>query len=39
MIQVKTMREDKNDRWRIRARRVTTPIIIEPKAIVQIEGV
>ncbi len=39
MIQVKTMREDKNDRWRIRARRNTAPIIIEPKAIVQIVGV
>ncbi|EID12940.1 hypothetical protein MXEN_12056 [Mycobacterium xenopi RIVM700367] len=38
MIQVKTMREDKQDRWRIRARRVTTPIIIEPKAGVQITG-
>ncbi|WP_260745621.1 hypothetical protein [Mycobacterium sp. SMC-2] len=39
MIQCKTMREDKNDRWRIRARRNTAPIIIEPKAIVQIVGV
>jgi len=39
MIQVKTMREDKQDRWRIRCRRVTTPIVIEPKAIVQIVGV
>lgn len=38
MIQVKTMREDKQDRWRIRARRVTTPIIIEPKAAVEILG-
>lgn len=39
MIQVKTMREDKNDRWRIRCRRTTTPIVIEPKAGVQIVGV
>jgi hypothetical protein len=39
MIQVKTMREDKNDRWRIRCRRVTVPIIIEPKAAVEIVGV
>jgi hypothetical protein len=39
MIQVKTMREDTQDRWRIRARRCTAPIIIEPKAIVQIAGV
>jgi hypothetical protein len=36
MIQVKTMREDKEDQWRIRCRRVTTPIIIEPKAGVEI---
>lgn len=39
MIQVKTMREDKEDRWRIRARRTTTPIIIEPKAGVEITSV
>jgi hypothetical protein len=39
MIQVKTMREDKDDQWRIRARRVTTPIVIEPKAGVEITGV
>ncbi|ORV92795.1 hypothetical protein AWC11_07275 [Mycobacterium interjectum] len=38
MIQCKTMREDKNDRWRIRCRRTTTPIIIEPKAGVEITG-
>ena len=36
MIQVKTMREDKNDRWRIRCRRTTTPIVIEPYAGIQI---
>lgn len=39
MIQCKTMREDKKDRWLIRARRPTAPMIIEPKAIVQIVGV
>ncbi|PQM44670.1 hypothetical protein C1Y40_05166 [Mycobacterium talmoniae] len=39
MIQVKTMREDKLDKWRIRARRVTTPIVIEPLAAVHITGV
>jgi hypothetical protein len=39
MIQVKTMREDKNERWRIRCRRTTVPIIIEPKAAVEIVGV
>jgi hypothetical protein len=39
MIQVKTMREDKDDKWRIRCRRVTTPIIIEPFAGIEIVGV
>jgi hypothetical protein len=39
MIQVKTMREDKKDQWLLRCRRPTVPIIIEPKAIVQIVGV
>lgn len=39
MIQVKTMREDDVDRWRIRARRTTTPIVIEPLAAVEIVGV
>jgi hypothetical protein len=39
MIQCKTMREDRQDRWVIRARRNTAPMIIEPKAIVQIVGV
>lgn len=39
MIQAKTMREDTQDRWRIRARRVTTPFIIEPKAGVEITGI
>ena len=39
MIQVKTMREDKHDRWRIRCRRTTVPIIIEPKAGVEITDV
>jgi hypothetical protein len=39
MIQVKTMREDKDDKWRIRCRRTTTPIIIEPFAGIEITGV
>lgn len=39
MIQVKTMREDKGDKWRIRARRTTVPIIIEPKAGIEITGI
>lgn len=38
MIQVKTMREDKNDKWRIRCRRTTTPIVIEPLAAIEITG-
>ena len=36
MIQVKTMREDKQDRRRIRCRRTTTPIVIEPSAGIEI---
>lgn len=39
MIQVKTMREDKDDKWRIRTRRTTTPIIIEPFAAIEITGI
>ena len=37
--QVKTIREDKNDKWRIRARRITVPIVLEPKAAWKITGV
>ncbi|MGW0052049.1 phage major capsid protein [Nocardia nova] len=37
--QVKTMREDDNDSWRIRARRITTPVVLEPAAAWQITGV
>lgn len=39
MIQVKSMREDGTDRWRVRARRVTTPIVIEPLAACEIVGI
>jgi hypothetical protein len=38
MIQVKTIREDKKDKWDIRCRRITTPIVIEPLAGVEITG-
>ena len=37
--QVKTMREDKNDMWRVRCRRTTVPIVLEPKAAWKITGV
>ena len=35
MTQIKTMRDDENDRWRVRARRITVPVITEPVAIVR----
>ncbi|MFC9769540.1 hypothetical protein [Rhodococcus jostii] len=38
-VQAKTIRDDDNDRWRIRARRVTVPIVLEPKAPHKITGV
>lgn len=31
-VEVKSIREDKNDQWRVRARRVTVPIVLEPTA-------
>lgn len=37
--QVKTIRDGDNDRWRIRARRVTVPVVLEPKAAWKITGV
>lgn len=37
-VQAKTIREDKNDRWRIRARRVTVPVVNEPAAAWKITG-
>lgn len=39
MTQVKTIRDDDNDRWRVRARRITVPVILEPKAAWKITGV
>jgi hypothetical protein len=31
-VEVKSIREDKNDQWRVRARRVTVPVVVEPSA-------
>lgn len=38
-VQSKTIRDDDNDQWRIRARRVTVPVILEPRAAYKITGV
>lgn len=38
-IEVKTIREDHNDRYRLRARRVTVPIVLEPNAAYKITAV
>lgn len=38
-VQVKTIRDDDRDRWRLRCRRVTVPIILEPSAAWKITGV
>jgi hypothetical protein len=38
-VQVKTMRKDDTDEWRIRCRRVTVPIVLEPGAAWKITGV
>jgi hypothetical protein len=35
-VETKSMREDSSDRWRLRARRVTVPVIQEPNAICKI---
>jgi hypothetical protein len=37
--QVKTMRQDETDGWRVRARRVTVPIVLEPASAWLINGV
>ncbi|UVO12818.1 hypothetical protein NM962_01215 [Mycobacterium sp. SVM_VP21] len=39
LVQTKSMRQDEKDRWRVRARRVTTPFIVEPDAAVEITGI
>jgi hypothetical protein len=38
-IQAKTIREDETDKWRLRCRRVTVPIVQEPAAAWKITGV
>lgn len=39
MTQVKTIRDDDKDEWRVRARRITVPIVQEPAAAWKITGV
>lgn len=36
--EVKTMREDKNDLWRVRARAIVVPVVVEPAAARKITG-
>ena len=31
-VEVKSIRDDENDQWRLRARRVTVPVVVEPAA-------
>jgi hypothetical protein len=38
-VQVKSMREDKEDKYRLRARRVTVPVVVEPLAARTITGI
>lgn len=38
-VQVKTMRQDQDDKWRLRCRRVTVPVVVEPGAAYKITGV
>jgi len=38
-VEVKTMRQDEEDQWRIRCRRVTVPIVLEPAAAYKITAV
>jgi hypothetical protein len=38
-VQVKTIRDDAKDGWRLRCRRVTVPIVVEPAAAYKITGV
>lgn len=37
-IEVKSMREDANDQYRLRGRRVTVPVVLEPRAGIRITG-
>lgn len=38
-IQVKTIRVDDNDKWKVRSRRITVPVVLEPAAAWKITGV
>jgi hypothetical protein len=38
-VQAKTMRDDERDAWRIRVRRVTVPVVVEPAAGWKITGI
>ena len=38
-VEVKSIREDKEDRYRVRARRVTVPVVLEPGAGFKVTGV
>lgn len=38
-VEVKTIRDDENDQYRLRSRRVTVPIVTEPNAAIEITGV
>ncbi|MGN0126070.1 MAG: hypothetical protein ACI38R_22740 [Rhodococcus sp. (in: high G+C Gram-positive bacteria)] len=38
-VEAKSIRDDDNDRWRLRARRVTVPVVLEPRAAYKITGI
>lgn len=38
-VQAKTMRDDERDQWRLRCRRVTVPVVLEPNAAYKITAV
>lgn len=37
-VEVKTIRKDENDMYRMRARRVTVPVVLEPRAALRLTG-
>lgn len=38
-LMASTMRQEETERWRLRAKRITVPFVLEPKAAVEITGV
>jgi hypothetical protein len=38
-VETKSMRKDDNDRWDLRGRRVTVPVVVEPQSAIRITGV